>query len=125
MASIKSGKYIVSILFAIVIFILSVWPADTAPTPSFFFKGMDKVIHGIMYGVFIVLILREYLKNSVVNYQGVIYLLLLTWIYSIIMELIQYFVVETRSGEIYDVLANMGGIIIGTAIFLTFKKVRS
>jgi hypothetical protein len=56
--------FLLTILFAIIIMFLSLVPTDIGGgAPSFYFPGMDKVIHAIMYGVFTMLTLYEFFKH--------------------------------------------------------------
>ena len=108
------------------ILFLSLAPTDIAGgVPSFYFPGMDKVIHGIMYGLFTMLALYEFFKHSRLNFLPFLLIMLAVFLYSILMEILQYYLVEYRSGEVNDVLANLTGIIIGASLIFWLKKIRS
>ena len=118
--------FLLTILSAIIIMILSLAPTDiSGGPPSFYFQGMDKVIHAIMYGLFTILALYEYLKHNRLNFLPVFLIMLTVLFYSILMEIMQYYLVEYRSGEVNDVLANLTGIIIGASLIFWLKKIRS
>lgn len=125
MAKHKINSIIFTILFAILILILSIMPTDIhGETPSFYFVGMDKFIHGAMYGTLSMLVLNEYLKKRSLKFWPVLILILFTWAYSIFMELLQYFLIEYRSGEFKDVLANIIGILLGVGILILLRRMR-
>jgi VanZ family protein len=117
---------ILTILFAILLLILSIIPGDMTVTPGgFYFQGMDKVIHALMYGVFAILVTNVYLALYKIKFWPLLLLVFTTWVYSILMEILQFYVVETRSGELLDAIANLTGIALGTLFFVGFKKIRS
>lgn len=117
---------VLTILFAILLLILSILPGDMTSTPGgFYFEGIDKVMHAIMYGVFSLLVTNVYLAFYRVKFWPMVFIVLITWFYSILMEILQLYLVETRSGELLDAVANLAGIIMGTLIFLGYKKIRS
>lgn len=124
MAKHKINGIIFTILFAVLIFILSIMPTDIhGEPPSFYFKGMDKFIHGIMYGILAILVLNEYLKKRSFKFLPVLLLVVITWAYSILMELVQYFFIEYRSGDFMDALANIVGILVGTSLLFLLRRV--
>lgn len=117
---------VLTILFAILLLILSILPGDMTSAPGgFYFEGMDKVMHAIMYGVFSLLVTNVYLAFYRLKFWPLVFIVLITWFYSILMEILQLYLVETRSGELLDAVANLAGIIMGTLIFLGYKKIRS
>lgn len=117
---------VLTILFAILLLILSIIPGDMTSTPGgFYFEGIDKVMHAIMYGIFSLLVTNVYLAFFKIKFWPLVFLVLTTWFYSVLMEILQLYLVETRSGEILDAVANLAGIILGTLIFLGYRKIRS
>ena len=57
--------FLLTTLFAIFILLLSVIPTDISGSASpFYFRGMDKLIHGMMYGLFTMLSLYEYFRQK-------------------------------------------------------------
>jgi VanZ family protein len=126
MAKYKINSIIFTVLFAILIFIVSILPTDiNGEPPSFYFLGMDKIIHTLMYGTLSFLVLNEYLKRKTFRFLTFSLLIIVTWAYSIIMELLQYYFIEYRSGDIKDAIANIIGIVLAALILLFYKKIRS
>lgn len=114
-----------TILFAILLLILSIIPGDMTGTPGgFYFEGMDKVMHALMYGVFSLLVTNVYLAFYKIKFWPLLLLVFITWFYSILMEILQLYLVETRSGELLDAIANLAGIVVGTLVFVGYKKLR-
>jgi VanZ family protein len=125
MAKIKINSILFTILFAILIFILSIMPTNIhGEPPSFYFKGMDKFIHGAMYGTLAMLVLNEYLKKRSLKFWPIFLLIIITWAYSILMELLQYFFIEYRSGDFKDALANIIGILVGVFFLFLLRRIR-
>lgn len=121
----KLLNYIPTLLFAIVILFLSIMPTDNQNPPVFYFKGMDKVIHAFMYGIFSILLLNDYLRRNESDVKKILILASLTLLYSVSMEFIQLFLIESRAGEFMDILANLTGIILGTIIITLYRKTKS
>jgi VanZ family protein len=119
-------RFLLTILFAIIIMFLSLVPTDIGGgVPSFYFPGMDKIIHGIMYGLFTMLALYEFFRYVRLSFLPFMLIILSVFFYSILMEIMQYYLIKSRSGEINDVLANLTGIIIGATLIFWLKKIKS
>ena len=117
---------ILTILFALLILILSILPADMTSAPGgLYFEHMDKFAHGIMYGIFALLVTNLYLSIYSIRFWPLFSLVMVTWFYSIIMELLQLYLISTRAGEIMDAVANLIGILVGTFAYIGYKKIRS
>jgi VanZ family protein len=118
--------FLLTILFAIIIMFLSLVPPDIGGgAPSFYFPGMDKIIHGMMYGIFTMLALYEFFKYRRLNFLPFLLIMLAVFFYSILMEIMQYYLIESRSGEVNDVLANLAGILFGALLIFWLKRIRS
>jgi VanZ family protein len=117
--------YISILLFAILILVLSIIPTDKGGTPSFYFEGMDKIIHALMYGIFTMLILNQYVHQQRIKFLWTMVLLMGIWAYSVLMEILQLALVESRSYEFNDILANLAGIVAASLLFFLFRKIRS
>ena len=126
MQRIKNFSYIITVLFAILILILSIIPTDVnGEIPSFYFPGMDKLVHGLMYASFTVLVLNEYLKSGKFRIIAVLLLMGGVWLYSVLMEIVQLYFVSYRSGDWKDALANLVGILLGAVLIFSIRRIRS
>lgn len=118
-------NYISGLVFGIIILILSVIPISTGENTSFLsFSGADKIVHATMYAVFSALLTRAFIRTNGYEWRKLLLLLAAILAYSIIIELIQQYITSYRSGEILDVLANMGGILFGSSLVYAFLKIR-
>jgi len=122
----KQRGIFISGLLAIIILVLSIMPADLNHNASpFFFTGIDKVIHGVMYLVFTLVVLNEYFRQYRFYWLPLILMSTGILAYSVCMEILQYLFISSRSGEVLDVVANLTGILLGIIALLTIRKIRS
>ena len=89
--------------------------------------GLDKVAHLLMYATFTFLCLWGYRKQFISN--GIAYqhkaLLLATAIsiaYGGVTEMIQEYLVPSRTGDWVDFLADIAGTLVGATIFYLFYR---
>lgn len=126
MNKIKKNKFLFTTLFALVIFFLSVFPVNlSGGPPLLYFSGMDKLVHAAMYCLFTILALSEFFFRERIKLIPFFVIITTIFFYSVLVELIQHFLITSRSGEIKDALANLAGILIGSSLVALIKKVRS
>lgn len=116
------------LLCAIIILILTGLPGSVFPHVKPI-VGIDKVVHACMYAVFAFLCLWGYREPFASN--GEAYrkrALLITALIGIgyggITELIQEYLVPTRTGDKFDFLADCIGTFVGILVFWLFFKKR-
>jgi VanZ family protein len=112
-------KYI-AWFYALLIFVVSTIPH--IPTPLGF-KGGDKVVHFIEYGIFSLLLFlaffnsgKEFLKRNVYLFS-----ILIGLVYGLFDEIHQKFV-PGRSSDIFDFLADGLGILLVQAVIRFYLK---
>jgi VanZ family protein len=111
-------KNILSIAVAFIIAFLSLASAQKIHDfSSLNFRGLDKIVHFIMYFVFMSVILFEN-RNRLVGAGSVFLIGLIPFIFGSVMELLQTLITTSRSGSIYDLLFNLGGTLFSIIIFL-------
>ena len=119
-------NYISGIIFGILILLVSVLPVDSESAGGLFsFPGADKIVHAGIYGVFTILLTKDYLRINTMKWLNVAILLLAILVYSIVIEMIQLFLTNYRTGEVLDVVANTGGILFGAALVIIYLKIKS
>jgi VanZ family protein len=84
--------------------------------PEFKIPFLDKIVHSIMYFTLMSAILFEN-RKSLRGTSHLFLIALLPLFYGILMEVLQFSLTETRSGNIYDVFANSSGILISILIW--------
>jgi len=121
----RNKGIVFTLLIAAGIFVLSIIPPDIAgQQKSMLFPGFDKIIHAIMYGTLTFFALNEYRIRLKPAFLTLLLILLSVWVYSILMELIQFFFINSRSGDFLDALANLAGILFVTALMLGVKRIK-
>ncbi len=115
-------RYKFSILLAIVIAMLSLIPSSSMPDSSLFsIKFLDKFVHFSMYSVFgFVALLESRCRDECLRFH--VFLILIIFIMSAIIEVLQATVVATRSAEWFDLLANFTGLLAGYMAFRVFRS---
>lgn len=81
----------------------------------------DKIIHFCFYYVFSIVLLRSYFKARKFIRRYYVFSILIAFLYGVLIELIQYFFIPYRSGEIADALVNLAGAFCGI-FFVSAKK---
>jgi VanZ family protein len=86
---------------------------------------LDKVIHGVMFGVlsFLMIVgLKKQHTSSILKLQAVRYTIIICCVYGVIIELIQ-FMIPGRSMELMDMAANAIGVLFGLFLFELIYKI--
>jgi VanZ family protein len=117
-------KNIFSILVALIILYLSLANAHTFDKVSFIdIPNIDKVVHFCMYFGFMSVIIFENRNN--IKSNGYLFLLgLIPLSFGILMEILQATLTTTRSGSIFDALANSAGILVSILLWLWLKPIK-
>ena len=80
---------------------------------------MDKVGHLVFYGILTFLIAYGFykVKNQFINKKMLFNALIISAVYGISMEIMQYSFFPNRYFEILDIIANISGSIVGILFF--------
>ena len=112
------------ILCGIFIMILTVLPGSLFPRvkPAI---GLDKVVHIFMYAGFAFACLWGYRSQFVSNglaykKRAVLLAIVISIAYGGLTELIQEHIVPTRSGDLFDFVADCLGTVLGVLVFYLF-----
>ncbi len=112
-----------TILLTFLILFLSLHSFESLRPGVFHFRNADKVIHFLMYfGITLVFLFEHYIETLKMNKKDYV-LNIYPLILGGIIEIIQNIFTNSRSGEWYDFIANISGIIIANIIFLFIKDV--
>ena len=106
-------KYYKSFLSLILIFILCFLPGNTANKVTFFdIPHFDKLVHFGMYFIFSGILFFDLKKNSHLQKKQIIsIIILLTIITGGSVELIQNYFIPGRSGDWFDLFADITGML--------------
>ncbi len=125
----KLIPYWKTFLWTAVILYLCLLPAkDVKKIDILKFDNADKLVHFSMYFILSFLMLYDSLSVRQVSLSKVISLFYLPFTITLVLggsiELIQYFFIDSRDGSIFDMLANLCGMILGTFTFRLFLRYR-
>ena len=120
------NKYLIgSIVWAILILILTLTPGKSVPDLTIF--SYDKLGHGFVFFVLAFLLisgLYENLKDSVRKKNAIYIGMLVAATYGFLIEAVQS-VIPDRSMEMYDALANIIGSFLGLLLFNIRNKLKA
>lgn len=110
----------VAIVWFVIMCILFFLPGSALPKEAWLDKiGFDKVVHVGLFAVLLFLFRSSFdLKFSRYN----LLLLVLALLYGLSVEFIQLFWIPNRSFDLYDVVADMAGSMLGLLIWVWTKK---
>lgn len=115
--------FFISLIYSVFITIAFLTPLKGTANFKFFIPP-DKLIHLSFYTI-LAFIWNYYFsisKNNIKINQLITVVILACLIYGIIIEVIQELWVPTRGADVFDVLANLTGAILGSILFLNVKK---
>jgi len=114
------------IIWSLVIVGVCLIPGKNLPETSFLDGlGIDKIIHAFFYLVLILLVTRGLLKPSNYSFsrnKAIVVAFLYCAFFGIGIEFMQSAFVASRTGDVFDVLANNIGAFIGVLIILKYTK---
>jgi VanZ family protein len=114
-------KNIFSILVALVILYLSLANAQTfAKVPYFNIPDFDKIVHFGMYFSLMSVIIFEN-RKSIKSSRQLFLIALIPFLFGVSMEILQSTLTITRTGSIYDAIANLAGVITSLLLWLWIK----
>lgn len=90
------------------------------PSEIHFYKHFDKFVHFIMYLTLSFVFFIENYQNK--NSLRKIWIIFDTIFLGIIIEFAQYLLTNYRSGNIYDAIFNIFGVVVGSLFFYFLKN---
>ena len=117
-------QYKFSILLAIVIALMSLIPGSSVPyTPLFSIPFFDKIVHFSMYAPLgFVALMESRCNRRCFNYH--LFIVVMIFMLSGLIEILQATVIATRGAEWTDLLANLGGLITGYVAYRLLGRCR-
>ncbi len=113
------------ICWIVIITVLSLSSFEDIDTAGISIPHLDKLVHFFFYfiaAILGVLLIKEQTKGRLNLSGSIIFATLIVIIYGIVIEVIQDTFTQSRSGELYDVLANSLGAFFGAGfIFKLFS----
>jgi len=118
-------SWLPTFLWIIVVCYLSLADSGLPEVKFRFILESDKIAHIVIYSVLNLLLLRSWAKVISIKNPG--YLVILASLqaisFSIIMEVLQELLTNTRHFDMKDIYANIGGTIVGAIIYIMYHKI--
>ena len=116
-------KNIFSILVTMLIMYLSLTSPDTfKKVPLYNIPFLDKIVHfGMYFGLMSVIIFEN--RKTIKSTANLLLIALIPFFYGILMEILQSTLTINRTGSIFDVIANLAGILVSLLLWLWIKPV--
>jgi len=115
-------KNLFSILVALLLLYLSLANAETFRKVQInSIPNFDKLVHFGMYFVLMSVIILEHRKN-LSNPLNLFLLALIPLSYGILMEILQLTLTTTRTGDVYDALADAAGVLASALLWLIIRS---
>jgi VanZ family protein len=117
-------KNIFSILTALIIMYLSMANSHTFDEVHINVPNFDKLVHfGMYFGLMLVMILEN--SKNIKSARNIFLLGIIPLSYGILIEIMQSTLTSTRSGSVFDALADGVGIIISILFWLWIRPVKT
>lgn len=119
----KTLLLLLAVLYSAAITVLFFIP--TSGLPSINFSGTDKIVHALVF-FFLVCIWQLYIlqrNNGQLSWRRAFGILLWSLLYGILIEIFQGLLTDLRTPDIFDVLANLVGSLIGIVFFQKIKHI--
>jgi VanZ family protein len=116
-----------SIVWTILIFIATTLPSNVLPNTSLLkIPHFDKIVHFGLFFVLAVFLLSEnnrQRKLGGLTPQAIATAISVSAILGVLIELLQYFYLPTRSGSYWDFLANILGAIVAVGLYKMINRI--
>lgn len=114
-----------NIIWALVIFVLCAMPGEDIPDPQLNIPYIDKIVHFGMFFVMAVLLCNELEYQTRLCLRKIFLLTMaIVLVYGGVIELLQHYFFN-RSGDIFDLLADVAGGMVGCLFYLPLKKLKN
>ena len=122
----KPLKYWKSIIWTIVVLLATTLPSSSIPKDLLLnIPHFDKLVHFALFFVLATFLLSEGNKlreqESITRY-AILLAIIVSTIYGLAIELIQYLFLPTRSGSLYDFAANVLGALAAIAAYRLINR---
>ena len=115
----KSLRFI-GITYTLFITFLLLFPITDFPKVEV--PSIDKLGHVILFSILVIIWLLFVLSKTEVGKLTSIWVVLIAFFYGIIIEASQELFFESRTADVWDIIANSAGILLGWLIFQKIRK---
>ena len=109
--------YIPVLIWSLVILGLSIMPGVDLPASWMDLLSLDKLAHAFVYGLLCYLSLRALRLTDQISRKNITWVIVLTGLYGIALEWVQFAFFPGRFFERLDIIANIIGSLLGALIF--------
>lgn len=116
-----------AIFWTTIIFFLCLISSEDLPSINLKIEGTDKGVHFTFHFVFTLLwMLFFYASTKKMTKRQTIKVILSSFIFGIVIEILQEFYTTTRSADVLDVLANVvGALTAGIVIYFILNRIKN
>ena len=108
-------KWWPSIVTILVVLYATLWPDPTGDTDIMIFPGFDKLVHAIMMGGIASAVLFDHRRfGKPLTMVYIVRVAVTIGIFSALDEYLQGVISPARTFDIWDIMANVGGILIAS-----------
>ena len=111
-----------NIAWILLIFALCAMPPQDIPDPGIDIPHLDKVVHIGMFFIMSLLICYRYERPALKNIYATA--IAFSFLYGGLIEILQHYFFN-RGGDLWDLLADVAGGILGCLLFPTVKKIEA
>jgi VanZ family protein len=112
--------YLLSLVWTLIILYLSLGKIPDNEQLKINIPHLDKVVHLTMYFIYTSLLLIE---NKKQKKSTTVLIVLYTVLFGATMEILQYSLFTYRSGDFYDLLFNVLGVLLSLLLIKKLKKI--
>lgn len=111
-------SFILALFWTFVILIGCLTSGENIQNVDLPILSYDKFLHALLYFALLILWLFYFYISKTLNQNKYKLVFILCFVYGVIIEFLQHILTDDRTADIFDVLANTVGLILG---MLTFK----
>lgn len=106
--------------WSVIIVIASLNSSENLIEIKFDIPGLDKMVHFVMYGIlsFLLLWTGEKVSKTRLELQNLLVVILVSSGFGILMEILQKTLTTVRNFDIYDIIANIIGVLLGCGVYV-------
>lgn len=109
------------VIWAIIILFLSLTPSHEMPDTNIWdFLSFDKLAHMFFYALLalqLIIAFKKQYSNSALKHNAIAIGFIISMLYGIIIETLQYYMYAGRTADLIDIIANFIGAFIGVSSF--------
>jgi VanZ family protein len=115
-------NFILALFWTAIVAYLSLASVDTSFSNPIKIPYKDKMIHFVFYFLFVIL-WNKAINRSPFSLKKNLQILIIAIIYGIILEFLQHFCTQKRTGDFFDAVANSLGALMGFVILFRKNKI--